>query len=97
MNRSKIFLMLLGLSWLAIGCSGNEKSDAYGQFEATETTISSKTSGELLSFSPDEGDNLKADQQVGLVDTTQMELKKQELKSQLAATKSKIENINAQI
>lgn len=97
MNRIKILLILLGISWLAAGCSGEEKSDAYGQFEATETTISSKTSGELLSFSPDEGDELKANQQVGLVDTTQMELKKQELKSQLAATKSKIENINAQI
>jgi len=85
------------LTTVLAGCAGNEKSDAYGQFEATETTISSKTPGELLSFIVDEGDRLKTGQQVGVVDTTQLKLKKRELESQLAATKSKIENINAQV
>jgi len=89
--------MLLGLSWVVVSCTGEAKSDAYGQFEATETTISAKASGELLSFTIDEGDEVQAHRQVGVVDTTQMALKKKELESQLAATRSKIANINAQV
>jgi len=97
MRRTKILLMLLGLSWVVVSCTGEAKSDAYGQFEATETTISAKASGELLSFTIDEGDEVQAHRQVGVVDTTQMALKKKELESQLAATRSKIANINAQV
>lgn len=81
---------------LFTGCSGEEKSDAYGQFEATETTISSKASGELLSFGAREGSELQASQQVALIDTTQLKLKKDELQAGLEATQSKIENINAE-
>lgn len=78
------------------GCSDAEKSDAYGQFEATETTISSKASGELLSFTPREGRQLRPGRKVGLVDTTDLHLKREELQSQLHATRSKIENISAE-
>ncbi len=86
-----LFLVLLQ------GCASEEKSDAYGQFEATETTISSKSSGELLVFSVSEGERLESGQRVGVVDTTQLHLKKEELKSQLEATASKIENIDSEI
>lgn len=85
------------LIFLVVGCSDNEKSDAYGQFEATETTISSKASGELLSFVPREGEALESGQQAALVDTTLLELKRQELESQLQAVGAKIENINAEV
>lgn len=77
-------------------CSGDGKSDAYGQFEATETTISSKASGELLFFSAGEGDVIQPGRQVGLVDTTVLKLKEEELKAVLEATESKIDHINAE-
>ncbi len=82
---------------LITACTGNGKSDAYGQFEATETTISSQTSGELLSFMASEGATLTAHQQVGQVDTTQLKLKEEELLAGLEATQSKIESINAEV
>lgn len=82
---------------LMTGCTGSEKSDAYGQFEATETTISSRASGELLAFTAGEGKRLKAKQEVGKVDTTILKLKKQELVASLEAIQSKIENINAEV
>lgn len=88
---------LLMATLLTLGCAGNGKSDAYGQFEATETTISSRASGELLAFTAGEGKRLKAEQQVGKIDTTILELKKQELVAGLEATQSKIENINAEV
>lgn len=95
-NQQKYWLLFV-LSIVITACASNNKSDAYGQFEATETTISSKASGELLSFTANEGDNLEADQQVGIVDTAQLNLKKDELQAQVQATVSQIENINAQI
>ena len=91
------FLILAVFSvFLLASCSDNGKSDAYGQFEATETTISSQSSGELLAFTAGEGLNLKHGEQVGLIDTTQLKLKEEELQAALEATKSKIEYINAE-
>lgn len=79
------------------GCSDNGKSDAYGQFEATETTISTEASGKLLRFTVEEGSDLEADQQVGLVDTTKLVLQRDELQARLESIRSRIENINAQV
>jgi HlyD family secretion protein len=79
------------------GCANNEKSDAYGQFEAVETTVSAKVSGELLSFTVSEGATLTAGEEVAVIDTVQLHLKKDELLSQRQAAESKIETINAEI
>ncbi|HET6527534.1 MAG TPA: HlyD family efflux transporter periplasmic adaptor subunit [Balneolaceae bacterium] len=81
----------------AAGCSQNETSDAYGQFEAVETTISAETSGTLVSFTATEGERLEAGQQVGLIDTTQLHLQRKELLARLEAVQSNIANINAQM
>ncbi len=78
-------------------CSGNEKSDAYGQFEATETTISSEASGKLIKFGASEGSQLQAGMQVGLIDTSKLVLQRDELQARLKSIGSKIDNINAQV
>ncbi|MDX1587267.1 MAG: HlyD family efflux transporter periplasmic adaptor subunit, partial [Balneolaceae bacterium] len=78
-------------------CTDNGKSDAYGQFEATETTISSKSAGELLVFTAEEGIKLNSGVQVGLIDTTQLKMKKNELLALLESTESRIDQINAEI
>jgi len=78
-------------------CSGNQKSDAYGQFEATETTISSEASGKLIKFGASEGSQLQAEIQVGLVDTSKLVLQRDELQARLKSIGSKIDNINAQV
>ena len=73
--------LLLGLiSAFFISCGENEKEyDATGTFEATETTVFAEQTGALLSFDVNEGDNIEADKEVGLVDTTQTWLKIQQL------------------
>ena len=58
------------IALLAGGCATEEKSDAYGQFEAVETTISAEAGGKLLQFNINEGADLKAGQQVGSIDTS---------------------------
>lgn len=96
-NRNYLFLTCLSALFLITGCVEDEKSDAYGQFEAVETAISSKSSGELFKFEVTEGMELKEDERVGLIDTTQLVLKKEELQAQLEATRSKIASIDAEV
>ncbi len=78
-------LLLMAGAVLMLGACGNEEKeyDATGTFEATETIVSAEQSGTLLAFSVSEGDNIAQGQEVGLVDTTQIWLKMQ----QLGATK----------
>ena len=55
--------------------SGEKEYDATGTFEATETTVAAEQAGTLLTFSLEEGDNIEAGTEVGLIDTTQLWLK----------------------
>lgn len=92
------YLMLAILAFTAIACnSNNDKSDAYGNFEATEIIISSQANGMLNEFDIVEGQNLRVDTTYGFVDTTDLFLKKQQLMAQKEAVTSKIKNITAQI
>jgi len=82
---------------LATSCSKNgNKADAYGTFETDETTISAEASGKLLTFTIEEGEQLKMGQVVGVIDSIQLYLKLKQLYSQVDAVKSKIPNISAQ-
>ena len=78
-------LLLMAGAVMMLGACGNEEKeyDATGTFEAIETIVSAEQSGTLLAFSVSEGDNIAQGQEVGLVDTTQIWLKMQ----QLGATK----------
>ena len=87
--------VLLGI--LNTACSADEESDAYGQFEAVKVTVSAETGGKLLRFRVNEGDKIEANRQVGLIDTTDLVLKRRELRAQLNATRARITNINAQV
>ncbi|GGA73627.1 membrane protein [Flavobacterium palustre] len=83
MKRAIILLIFSSL----ISCNKeNEKADGYGNFEATEVTISAEANGKILSFAVEEGIILEPNTQVGLIDTTQLYLNKQ----QLIATKNTI-------
>ena len=63
-------------------CGNNEKEyDATGTFEATETTISAEQNGTLLTFAINEGDEIEAGSEVGLIDTTQTWLKLQQARA----------------
>lgn len=83
---------------LTVGCSErNGKSDAYGNFETVEVNVSSEVQGKLVEFSVDEGKVFKAGENVGLVDTIQLALKREQLVAQRTATSDQIANILSQI
>lgn len=107
MKKYSIILLAICLA----ACGSKEKEyDATGTFEATEVTVSAEQSGALLRFALDEGDNIKAGSEVGLIDTTQIWLKlrqadatktvyqsqKPDLEKQIAATRQQLENAQAE-
>lgn len=79
-------------------CSTDDnKSDAYGNFEAEKTIISAEGSGKLLIFSIEEGDELKADQVIGQIDTMNLYFKKEQLDAQASTLRSNFTSIDAQL
>ncbi len=98
MNTIKKITLLALASITIFSCSNDDdKSDAYGNFEATETTISSEANGKILAFDIEEGQQLKQGQKIGLVDTTDLSLKKEQLISQREAISTKVASVLSQI
>ena len=90
-------LALFVINVLLISCSGNDhKADGYGNFEATEITISAEATGKLLFFKAEEGVVLKENEMVGLIDTIQLSLKKDQLLAAKNTIFSKSRNVLSQ-
>lgn len=92
----KVYFLVL-IIFLAACSANNEKSDAYGNFEAIKVIVSSQVNGQILEFNLDEGMQLKDGEILGFIDTTALHLQKKQLLSKKKAIHSKISNINAQI
>lgn len=84
------------LIFVLASCQDSEKFDATGIFEATTVTVSSETSGKLVSFDIEEGDSLRIGQQVGQVDTTLLVLQQKQLHSQQRSAEKSSPDIAAQ-
>ncbi len=83
---------------LLFGCSnGNGDFDATGTFESEEIIVSSEAMGKLVMLQVEEGMQLKQNQIVGVVDTTQLHLKKKQLQATIKAVLSKQPDISAQL
>lgn len=92
-----VFAALLFLQFIFLGCSRESESDAYGQFEATETTISAEASGKIIHFTVNDGDLLDQDTHVGTIDTIMIHLKREELRHQIESVRAGIAGIDSQI
>ena len=75
----KIKYLIIFIAFFS-ACNGNDdKADAYGNFEAVETLISAQANGEILKFDVEKGMQLKAGQQVALIDTAVLSAKLRQL------------------
>lgn len=98
MKRNFISITLLLLAFLFVSCSdGNGDFDATGTFESEEIIVSSEAMGKIVKFDVDEGTQLKQSQIVGVIDTTQLHLKKKQLLASVKAVLSKQPDINTQL
>ena len=97
MKLTKIIIGLLLFGNLLVACKNNEKADGYGNFEATEISVSAENSGKLLQFNVEEGQLLKKDAYVGFIDTIPLSLKRDQLLASKAIVYSKSGSVLSQI
>ncbi|MDY0102031.1 MAG: efflux RND transporter periplasmic adaptor subunit [Lentimicrobium sp.] len=90
-------LMLIFMVVFIESCNNKDASDAFGNFEAVETTISAEANGRILMLHIEEGSELEQGDTVGLIDTTDLHLKRAQLLAQHSAVASKRENLYAQV
>lgn len=77
------FLHLSILTLFMVSCSNQEKEcDATGTFEATEVTVSAKSTGELKTFDITEGQLVESEVVVGQIDAYQLQMTAQQLEAQ---------------
>ena len=97
----KYFKLLIGIFLISAGLlscsSNNDKADGYGNFEATEITVSAENSGKLLEFNINEGDILEKDAFLGYIDTISLVLKKEQLLVSKEVISSKSRGVLSQI
>lgn len=77
--------------------NGDNKADGYGNFEATEITISAENSGKLMQFNVNEGNTVEKEQFIGYIDTIPLAIKREQLVVSKAVISSKSKGVLSQI
>lgn len=96
MKTSSILVSLAVLGSF-ISCGKDEKANGYGNFEATEITVSAEANGKIEFLDLEEGVLLEKNQLVGLIDTIQLYLNKQQALASLKTIESRSGNVLSQI
>ena len=94
---TKIGMWGMALVMLSACGNGTPDYDATGTFEATEVIVSAEVAGKLLKLDIEEGTRLKAGEEVGLVDTVQLYLKKLQLDASIKSVESQRPDLAKQI
>ncbi|NCU36043.1 HlyD family efflux transporter periplasmic adaptor subunit [Candidatus Falkowbacteria bacterium] len=100
-NMTSFFLKIgfaFAITFSIAACNDRDNlSDAYGNFEAVEVTIAAQTSGEIMQFDIEEGEQLVAGQRLGFIDTIALSLRRSQLVAQRQAIFDRIPNLDAQV
>jgi len=95
---NNLHLLLLLIAFFVFSCQQEEeRSDAYGNFEAREVLVSAEAGGKLLEFSVEEGMTLEAGRQVGLIDTSALDLQRKQLLAAITAVQRKTQDPQPEI
>ena len=97
MFMKKVIVSLLFLSALQFCSNRKENYDASGSFEADEVIVSTELGGQILQLSVQEGDLLTQGQLVGVIDSTNLILQKQQVKSTIESLSEKTNNVQPQV
>lgn len=89
-------LILPAIIVCAASCSTTPDYDATGIFEATTVTVSSQTSGPILSFPVAEGDSVNARQTIAVIDTAILVLQQKQVEHRRQSAESSRPDIAAQ-
>lgn len=88
----------IAISLLILGAchNGDPVSDAYGNFEAVDVLVSAEAQGKILSLSAEEGKRLEESETAGIIDTSQLHLRKEQVIASMVAVGTKISTLDAQ-
>lgn len=79
-------------------CNNDDnRSDAYGNFESISVMVAGQGQGQLLSFSVEEGQQLTRGAIVGVIDTAQLHLQREQLNTSVTALQTRLHTVNARI
>jgi len=96
--RNYLNILFFAMALYLSSCSSNDTNyDASGTFEATEVIVSSEANGKIMSLDLIEGTKLIANQLVGIIDSTQLYLKKLQILASSDAVRSRKPDIAKQI
>jgi HlyD family secretion protein len=97
-HQKNMTLAMIGAILLGFSSCGNqeEKSDAYGNFELDKTIISAEAQGRILFLNVDEGQQLKAGDILGQIDTVAFYYQKIQLFAQQELATASLPDIDAQ-
>lgn len=90
-------LNLIAMALLITACNKTPDYDATGIFEATTVTVSSETTGKILSLDISEGDSINNGQTIAVIDTTMLVLQQKQLNSQKMSVENSSPDIVAQV
>lgn len=77
-------------------CNSGPDYDATGIFEATTVTVSSETTGKIITLDVAEGDSVLSGSEVALIDTTMLSLQRKQVESQQQALESSSPDVAVQ-
>jgi HlyD family secretion protein len=89
-------VVLLVLCIALPGCARNDKPEAYGNVEAVEVSVSAEAAGRLVRFDVREGQMLTASADVGAIDPVDLQLQRNQVAAQHAATESRVDETSRQ-
>jgi HlyD family secretion protein len=82
---------------MIFSCTNKQNNfDASGYFEADEVIVSAQQNGQLLFFTPEEGDSLTKSAMVGQIDVTVPTLQMQQAEATISSLRSKTSSSNEQ-
>jgi HlyD family secretion protein len=94
-NRIKTLTLILSIFLLG-SCNKEQSADAYGNFEDNAVVVSAESAGKLITYKVEEGKQLRKGEEIAVIDTSQLHLKKQVLLAGTQTIDSKAENVEAQ-
>jgi len=97
MANAHNILLMFALVWFSSCKNRNNLSDAYGNFEAVQVTVSAESAGKIHYLNVEEGSQPDSGLIVALIDTTDLYLKKLQLQSQKKAVSVKKSSVVSQI
>jgi len=90
----RIFIITTAFIFIT-GCSNsNHKFDASGTFEVDETVVSSEVPGKILWLNVNEGDSIAKGTVIGQVDSTNLNLQKEQVQATIHSLSEKTADVN---